>query len=131
MTSGPLSRGFSQQDLLRQSFVGHSGHMAEPTYICNKILLDYLALLIGMWHEIFYFVLPCTLRQEYKFANSLKCNKKVYLFNAFQMLGTKVTFKKIKQSIASDASKDAKLIENHINIYLPISPHATTTLDYI
>jgi len=30
-TSGPLSRGFSQQNLPRQSFVGHSGHMAEPT----------------------------------------------------------------------------------------------------
>jgi len=31
MTSGPLSRGFSQQDLPHQSFVGHSGHMAKLT----------------------------------------------------------------------------------------------------
>jgi len=28
-TSGSLSRGYSQQDVPRQSF--HSGHMAEPT----------------------------------------------------------------------------------------------------
>jgi len=32
MTSEPLFRGFSQMDLPRQSFVGHSGHMAEPIY---------------------------------------------------------------------------------------------------
>jgi len=30
-TSGPLPPEFSQQDLLHQSFVGHFGHMAEPT----------------------------------------------------------------------------------------------------
>jgi len=30
-TFGPLSRGFSQQDLPHQSFLGHSGHMAETT----------------------------------------------------------------------------------------------------
>jgi len=30
-TSGPLSRGLSQKDLPRQYFMGHSGHMAEPT----------------------------------------------------------------------------------------------------
>jgi len=30
-TSGTLSRGFIQSDLPRQSFVGHSGHMTEPT----------------------------------------------------------------------------------------------------
>jgi len=30
-TFGPLSRGFSQQDMPRQSFVGHSGHMTQPT----------------------------------------------------------------------------------------------------
>jgi len=34
MISEPLFRGFSQLDLLRQSFVGHSGHMAEPIYLC-------------------------------------------------------------------------------------------------
>jgi len=30
-TSGPLSRGCSQKDMPRQSFLPHSGHMAEPT----------------------------------------------------------------------------------------------------
>jgi len=30
-TSGPLYRGFIQKDLPRQSFLGHSGHMAKPT----------------------------------------------------------------------------------------------------
>ena len=32
-TSGPLSSGCSQQDLPRQSFLEHSGHVAEPTYL--------------------------------------------------------------------------------------------------
>jgi len=27
---------------------------------------------------LFYFVLPCSLSQEFKFVNSLKCNTKVY-----------------------------------------------------
>jgi len=31
-TSGSLSCGFSQQDLPHQSFIGHSGYMAELTY---------------------------------------------------------------------------------------------------
>ena len=35
MISEPLFRGFSQLDLPRQSFVGHSGHMTEPTYLCT------------------------------------------------------------------------------------------------
>jgi len=30
-TSGPLSRGCSQQDLPRQSFLRYAVHMAEPT----------------------------------------------------------------------------------------------------
>jgi len=30
-TSGPLSRGFSQHAMPRQSFVGHSGYMVEIT----------------------------------------------------------------------------------------------------
>jgi len=30
-TFGALCRGFNQQDLPCQSFVGHSGHVAEPT----------------------------------------------------------------------------------------------------
>jgi len=30
-----LSRGFSQQDLPHQSFVGHSGCMAELTWLCS------------------------------------------------------------------------------------------------
>jgi len=29
-------RGYNQQDLLRQSFVEHSGHMAEVTYLLLK-----------------------------------------------------------------------------------------------
>jgi len=33
MTSEPLFCVFSQLVLLRQSFVGHSGHMAEPVYL--------------------------------------------------------------------------------------------------
>ena len=33
MTSEPLFRGFSQQDLPRQSLVGHSEHTAEPIYL--------------------------------------------------------------------------------------------------
>jgi len=33
MTFEPLFRGFSQQDLSRQSLVGHSEHMAEPIYL--------------------------------------------------------------------------------------------------
>jgi len=32
-TSGPLFSAFSQQDLPHQSFVGHPGHMAEPTQL--------------------------------------------------------------------------------------------------
>jgi len=57
--------------------------------------------------KLFYFVLPCSLSQEFKFANSLKCNKK--FIKAFQMLGSKVTFETIKQSVVSDTNKDAKL----------------------
>jgi len=30
-TSGPLSPGLSRHDLPRQYFLGHSGHMVEPT----------------------------------------------------------------------------------------------------
>jgi len=56
-------------------------------------------------------------------ANRLRCNKK--FIKEFQMLGSKVTFEKIKQSVVSDANEDAKLIENHK------WPHATTTLNYI
>jgi len=50
---------------------------------------------------------------EIKFATNLKCNEK--FIKAFQMLQSKVTFEKIKQSVVSDANEDAKLNENHIN----------------
>jgi len=35
MTFGPLSHGFSQQELPHQSFVGHSGNLAELTWLCS------------------------------------------------------------------------------------------------
>jgi len=66
--------------------------LKTATYICNKILLDYLALLIGIFMKLFYFVLQCSLSQEFKFANSLKYNKKY--IKAFEMLGSKLTFEK-------------------------------------
>ena len=48
------------------------------------------------------------------------------------MLGSKVTFEKIKQSFVSDANKDAKLIENRrLTNFLLKSRHATTALNYI
>jgi len=34
-TFGSLSRGFSRQDLPHQPFVGHSGYMAELTWLCS------------------------------------------------------------------------------------------------
>jgi len=35
MTFGSLSHGFSQQDLPHQSFEGHSGYLAELTWLCS------------------------------------------------------------------------------------------------
>jgi len=47
------------------------------------------------------------------------------------MLGNKVPSKQFKQSVVSDANKDDKLIENHINkFFFPKWPQATATLDY-
>jgi len=79
--------------------------------------------------KIFEIVLPCSPSQEFKWANSLNIIKK--FIKPCQMLGSNVTFKKIKGSNVSDANKDGKLTQNPINIFLPKWPHATTTLHYI
>jgi len=66
-TSGPLSRGFSQQDLLQQSFLGHSGHVAKPTFMDLSIQRSgstFRALQISQQRTLSRSVIPWTLRKN-------------------------------------------------------------------
>ena len=78
----------------------------------------------------FHFALPRSLIQDFKFGNSLKWKKK--FIKAFQVLGSKVISEKISWksccNIASDASIDAKLIENHMNNFFAQISTSNNTL---
>jgi len=64
---GSLSRGCNQQDLPHQSFCGHSGHRAEPTYSWDlstrRSGSTFRTLQISKLRTLPLSVTPCTLRK--------------------------------------------------------------------